>query len=488
MRVVFATAEVSPIAKTGGLGDVCGALPKALARMGHEVAVFMPYHRQAREWFGRNGVELDQAFPTTQIAWANWAAEATFLRSVLPGTDIPLICVANDDFFSRDWIYAPRSDGYDDGIERFTFFCRAVIRGCELLGIQPDVVHAHDWHTALLPLYLHSGLRGGSTAFRNARSVFTIHNLNYQGIGPAHTFAALGLHSRYWAPDGVEHYGDVNLMKGGIIYADQVTTVSPTYAREIRAPQHGAGLDGILRSLSFKLAGILNGIDVEEWDPETDPRLPSNFSAERLAGKALSKRALLREAKLKVKAKTPLLVFISRLVDQKGVDLLIPALERILRAGAQAIVLGSGESRYENALRHIASLHPDACRAVIGFDDALAHRLYGGADVLLMPSLYEPCGLNQMYALRYGTLPVVRLTGGLADTVTPFDGSNPAEANGFGFVMPSAADFYTAVWLAMLNFREPKVWKQLQANGMAADHSWERSAREYEAAYHRAHA
>jgi starch synthase len=488
MNILFAGAEVSPIAKTGGLGDVCGSLPKALAKLGHDVAVFMPLHRQAREWFDRNGVALEQKFPTTQIVWANWAAEATFLRTVLPGTEIPLICVANDAFFNRDSIYAPRYDGYDDGIERFAFFCRAVVRGCELYGIAPEIVHAHDWHTALLPLYLHSGLRTGSHAFRNARSVFTIHNLNYQGVAGREAFAAPGLHSRYWAPDAVEHFGDVNLMKGAIITADQVTTVSPTYAREIQTHEYGAGLDGILRSLSFKLTGILNGIDTDEWDPATDPLLPSNFSADRLAGKALTKRALLREAKLKYKGKTPLLVFISRLVDQKGVDLLLPVLDRALRAGAQAIVLGSGESRYENALRHIAAMFPDSCRVVIGFDNALAHRMYGAGDILLMPSLYEPCGLNQMYALRYGTVPVVRLTGGLADTVIPFDGSNAAEANGFGFHSVNPADFYIAAWIAMLNHREPRTWKQLQANGMSADHSWDRSAREYEAAYRRAHA
>jgi starch synthase len=488
VRVVFATAEVSPIAKTGGLGDVCGALPKALRKLGHDVVVFMPLHRQAREWFERNDAAVEPALPTTQIAWGNWAAEATYLRTTLPGSDVPLIAVANDHFFNRDGIYAPRNDGYDDGIERFSFFCRAVVRGCELLGIAPDIIHAHDWHTALLPVYLHSGLRGGSGEFANARSLFTIHNLNYQGIAAAHTFAATGLHSRYWAADGVEHWGDVNLMKGGIIFADQVTTVSPTYSREIQTSAHGAGLDGILRSLSFKLTGILNGIDADEWDPASDPLLPSSFDADRLNGKALTKRALLRDVKIRHKAKAPLLVFISRLVDQKGVDLVVPVLDRALRSGAQAIVLGSGDPRYENALRHIGSMHGDACRVVIGFDDALAHRMYGGGDILLMPSIYEPCGLNQMYALRYGTVPVVRLTGGLADTVTPFDGSNAGEANGFGFFSPNAADFYAATWIAMLNYRDAATWKQLQSNGMTADHSWERSALEYEAAYRWAHA
>jgi starch synthase len=485
MKILFATAEVSPIAKTGGLGDVCGSLPKALAALGHEVVVFMPFYRQARDWFARNETPPEQLLPTTSIAWANWAAEATYLRATLPGTEIPLVLVANEYFFNREQIYSPRLDGYDDGVERFTFFTRAVIRGCELLGFPPDIVHAHDWHTALFPAYLHSGLRG-SDVFRNARSVYTIHNLNYQGIAGSDRFAVLGLHSRYWAPDALEHFGDVNFMKGGIIFADQVTTVSPNYAREIQAHEHGAGLDGILRSLSWKLSGIVNGIDVEDWDPATDPHLASNYERERLNGKALSKRALLKELKLRFSAKTPLLVFISRLVDQKGIDLMIPMLARILHAGAQAVILGSGDSRYEHALSQIGQQHAERCRVVIGFDPDLAHRIYAGGDILLMPSLYEPCGLNQMYALRYGTIPVVRMTGGLADTVVPFNGTNLDEATGFGFLTPSAADFYLATWLAMLNFKDTDVWRKLRQNGMQADFSWDRSAREYEQVYRRA--
>jgi starch synthase len=275
-------------------------------------------------------------------------------------------------------------------------------------------------------------------------------------------------------------------MKGGIIFADQVTTVSPTYAREIQTHALGAGLDGILRSLSFKLCGILNGIDVDEWDPATDPQLGANYDAHHVAGKVLSKRRLLKEAGLKVKAKTPLFAAVSRLVDQKGFQLLIPILPKLLRAGAQAVILGSGQPEYEHAFARIAHEHPESCRVWIGFDNALAHRMYGGADMLLIPSLYEPCGLNQMYALRYGTVPVVRLTGGLADTVIPFDGTNAEAANGFGFASTQPSDLYAAAWIGMLNYREGKVWKDLRANGMSADFSWERSAREYESTYNRA--
>ncbi len=482
MRVVFATAEVSPIAKTGGLGDVCGSLPKALVKLGHEVAIFMPYYRQARQWFEKNGVTPYQLLPTQTIAWANWMAEATYLRATLPGTEIPLVLVANDFFYERDQIYARAANGWDDFLLRYTFFSRAVIRGCELLDVQPDILHAHDWHTSLLPAYLHSGLRGDSH-FAKTRSVYTIHNLMYQGAAGPDAFALTGLHSRYWAPDAVEHYGTVNPMKAGILFADQVTTVSPTYSREIRTGEFGAGLDGVLRHVSYKLTGILNGIDADEWNPMTDPLLAANYDAGMLGEKEKNKRALAKEAGFAFDAKTPLIGAVSRLVGQKGFQLLIPILDHLLAAGAQIALLGSGEPELENALQWIAARHPERCRVWIGFDNALAHRIYAGSDLLLMPSIYEPCGLNQMYALRYGTLPVVRLTGGLADTVIPFDGTNLGEANGFGFAAAHPVELYLATWVAMLNYKDGDVWKILQANAMAADFTWDRSAREYERIY-----
>lgn len=482
MKVVFATAEVSPIAKTGGLGDVCGSLPKALAKLGHDIVVFMPYYRQARHWFESHGADVHQVMPTVTIHWSNWSAEATYLRAVLPGTDIPLILVANDHFFERDHIYERDADGIDDFLMRYTFFSRAVIRGCELLDIRPDIMHCHDWHTALIPAYLESGLRD-EAHFRSTRSVYTIHNLNYQGVAAGDAFPLTGLHSRYWSPDAVEHWGQVNPMKAGILLADQVTTVSPTYASEIQTSEHGAGLDGVLRSVRAKFSGILNGIDVGEWNPATDPLVPVPFDADDLAGKAKNRRALLKEAGLKYSQKMPVIAAISRLVDQKGFHLLLPVLARLLHAGAQVLILGSGERWLEEAFEKIAAEHPGRCRVWIGFDNALAHRLYAGADMLLMPSIYEPCGLNQMYALRYGTVPIVRLTGGLADTVTPFDGTNLEVATGFGFAAPDSVDLYLAAWVALLNYREKNIWQTLVRNGMSHDFSWDRSAKEYERVY-----
>lgn len=485
MRVVFATAEVSPIAKTGGLGDVCGSLPKALAKLGHDVVVFMPYYRQARQWFEKHGISPHQLMPTVPIAWANWVAEATYLHASLPGTEIPLILVANDYFFERDQIYAPQNEYLDDYLLRYTFFSRAVIRGCELLDIRPDVLHCHDWHTAMLPVYLDSGLRG-SPQFAGTRSVFTIHNLSYQGVAGADAFPLLGFHHRYWAPDALEHYGTLNPMKAAILFADQVTTVSPNYANEIRSSVRGAGLDGVLRAIGPKLTGIVNGIDAEEWDPNADPLLSAHFHDSNFRGKATLKRRLAKEADLKYSAKTPIIAAISRLVDQKGFHLLLPVMEKLLDAGAQLLILGSGETWLEMALSQIAERNPGRCKVWIGFDNALAHRIYGGADMILMPSIYEPCGLNQMYALRYGTIPIVRLTGGLADTVIPFDGTNEDVATGFGFASTDPGDLYFATWLAMLNFKDARVWRTLQRNGMQTDFSWERSAQAYDEVYRKA--
>lgn len=485
MRIVFATAEVSPVAMTGGLGEVCGSLPKALAKLGHEVTVFMPYYRQARHWFEKNGATVHQVMPTVTLSWANWTAEATFLRATLPGTDIPLILVANDYFFEREQIYAHADDGVDDFLLRYTFFCRAVVRGCELLAISPEILHCHDWHTALLPVYLHAGL-GGHGVFARTRSVYTIHNLNYQGVAGREAFRLTGLHDRYWAPDAVEHYGDINPMKGGVFFADQVTTVSPNYAREIRTPAGGAGLDGVLRTVEWKLTGILNGIDVEQWDPLTDPHVAANFDAETLRERTKNKRALAKEAGLRFGAKTPILAVVSRLVEQKGFHLLTPVADTLIAAGAQLVVLGSGEPSVEHEFSRIEARHPGACRFWPGYDKPLAHRIYAGADILIMPSMYEPCGLNQMYALRYGAIPVVRLTGGLADSVLPYDGSNLERATGFGFLTPSPLELHLATWVAMLNFRDAAVWKPLQQNGMAEDFSWDLSAKQYEAVYRRA--
>jgi starch synthase len=485
MNVLFLSAEVSPFAKTGGLGDVCGALPKALAHEGMDVAVFMPWYRQAREWFQSRGVAPEVVNVSLTVEWAGWRHEVAVLRGQLPGSEVPVYFIANDYFYNRDEIYSNTWSGDDDHLERYVVFCRAVIRVMEILGGSVDVVHAHDWHTALLPVYLHSGLRG-SAPFANAASVYTIHNLNYQGRYPAGRFGYTGLHSRYWQPDALEYYGDVHLMKGGILFADQVTTVSPGYAREIQTTEFGAGLDGLLRDHWWKVTGILNGIDVSEWNPAADRHLPARYSAGDLDGKHHCKQALCHEAGFHFDPDRPLIGVVSRLVEQKGFDLLLPILHAMVSDGAQLVILGSGESWLEDALRYAQSLWPDQVRVWVRFDNGLAHRITAGSDILLMPSRYEPCGLNQMYALRYGTLPVVRLTGGLADTVFPLDGPDWWRANGFGFSSATSEAFLGAIRLALETFRRKDVWHELQQRAMQTDFSWEMAARHYIEVYRRA--
>jgi starch synthase len=486
MQIVFATSEVAPIAQTGGLGDVCGSLPKALRKLGHDVVVFMPFYRQARDYFAAAG-GLEAVIPAQPLSWANWTHEVSVYEARLPESDVRLFLVANAFFFDRDTIYSFDSAGRDDGVERYTFFCRAVIRACELLGLQPDVIHSHDWHTALFPLYLDSGLRNQPN-FRGTASVYTIHNLNYQGIGTPAQFAVTGLTGRYWSWQALEHWGQLNLMKGGILFADEVTTVSPTYAREIQTPPLGAGLDGILRARARFLTGILNGIDESEWSPATDRHLAAHFSEEHMSGKLAARRTLSREAGFKYTTRIPILGIVSRLVEQKGFDLLLPVLRHLLDAGARAVILGSGDHALEAGFEQIGRERPGECRVWTGFQVVLAHKIVAGADVMLMPSRYEPCGLNQMYALRYGTVPVVRLTGGLADTVVPYDGTNLDTANGFGFFDATPRDLYLAAWTALLTFKDHQTWKTLQKNGMPTDFSWHASARRYDEIYRRAQA
>lgn len=478
MNIVMASAEVSPYARTGGLGDVLGALPRALGSRGHRVTVFTPFYRQTRQYFDRTGEALEPLGELI-LTWAGWVARVELLKAKLPDSEVDMIFVASDTLFDREELYSTRADGFDDHLERFTVFCRAVLAAAERLAIEVDVLHAHDWHAALLPIYADADRLPVAT-------VYTIHNLNYQGrYGPAR-FIVLGLDRSYFLPEGLEYFGDVNLMKGGIVYADQVTTVSPTYAKEIQTPQFGAGLDGVLRTAAPKLNGILNGIDVEEWNPETDSAIAATYGAESLDGKTRCKRELRKEAGLLAARRGPLSGAISRLVEQKGIDLLIPVIPRLISQGAQVVILGSGEPELEEGLRSIEALLPGDVRAFISFDPALAHRIIAGSDVLAMPSRYEPCGLNQMYALRYGTVPVVRLTGGLADTVIPYDGTNADIATGFGFQSADAYSLHRELWLASLMFKDRVLWRKLQRNGMARDFSWDASARQYEKVYERA--
>src|SRR5687768_516691 len=360
MKIVMASAEVSPFAKTGGLGDVLGSLPKALAARGHEVTVITPFYRQTRDYFDVRG-EVPENLGEITLTWAGWVARVTLLRSMLPDSQVPVIFIANQDLFERENVYSPRGDGYDDNLERFTVFCRAVMAISDRL--QPDVLHAHDWHAALLPVYALTDLPGAAT-------VYTIHNLNYQGRYGGDRLLVLGLDRAFWSSDALEYYGDINLMKGAIIFADQVTTVSPTYAREIQTPEFGAGLDGILSQAAFKLTGILNGIDTAEWDPRTDPCITANYSQNDFSGKSQCKRDLRKSAGLRPSRSGLLVGAVSRLVEQKGFDLFIPIIPRLLAMDMQVVLLGTGQPEYEEALRNMERQHETDLRAYITFDAA----------------------------------------------------------------------------------------------------------------------
>jgi starch synthase len=480
MRIVFATAEVSPFAKTGGLGDVCGSLPKALAHAGHDVALFCPFYRAVRRWYGNNGLQPDLV-TSGILKWGDWEQPWALYKGTLPGNGVPIYFIANDEFFDRPGIYDAGPAG-DDHLERYTFFSRAVVAACEFLAVPIDILHAHDWHTAILPVYLETGLRE-SPVFAGAASVFTIHNLNYVGRYSADRFPVLGVSPALFHHASLEYFGDLHLMKGGVVFANRITTVSPTYAREIQTAEFGAGIDSIIRDQQHKLTGILNGIDLEYWDPGTDPLLPKNYSAGNLAGKRACKRALQKEAGLAIKPKQPLIGMVSRLVGQKGVELVTAEVSQIVGCDSQLVILGTGEEHYEQLLASIEADYPGSYKFWRLFDERLAHLIFAGSDIFLVPSLYEPCGLNQMYALKYGSVPVVRRTGGLADTVIAFDGCNLDGANGFDFVEPRPQDLYYTTRIASLTYRQQTHWPALMRNGMLADFSWETSAGAYEDVY-----
>ncbi len=468
MRVLFVSAELAPYAKVGGLGDVAAALPRALADLGVEIAVAIPKYRAvtalARDLtpVGSFPVPMGEEIRTCQV-----------FQSFLPRSEVPVYFLGHDPLFDRPGIYGDGHHDYPDSLERFAFLSRAAVELGPALGWLPDVIHANDWHTALIPVYL----RSGQVDFP-ARSVLTIHNLAHQGWFPARDAPLAGLDE-----EGREQarIGDqMNLLKGGIRTADRITTVSPSYAAEIL--DRGEGLEEHLRARADALVGILNGVDYSVWNPACDPHLWAPYSVEDLAGKAENKRHL--RAALGLPAdESPLVGIVSRLVNQKGFDLVIEGFERMMALGIQLVVLGTGDPRYESFLRQAQLRYPSRVRARLGFSEPWAHRIEAGADIFLMPSRFEPCGLNQLYSLRYGTVPVVRATGGLKDTIHDYDPEHDT-GNGFTFDAYTAEAMLGALTRAVrLWHHDRAAWRRLMQRGMREDHSWERSAREYLAVY-----
>jgi starch synthase len=471
MELLFLASEVAPLSKTGGLGDVLGALPAALAEAGDAVAVVSPRYGFI-DAAARGFAPRHQAIRVRGEATTVWSRTSGRLTHYL---------VEHERYFgSRRSLYAEHGHEYGDNAERFAYLCRAGLMVPGAFGHRPAVLHLNDWQTALAAWLLRTE-HATDPALARTRSVFTIHNLAYQGSYSKELMPALGLPWELFRPEGVEFHDRINLMKAGLLYADLVTTVSPTYAREITTPDGGEGLDGVLQSRAGALHGILNGIDAREWDPAHDPHLPAHFDAQRLAGKAACKRALQEELGLPQRADLPLLALVGRLVDQKGIDLLLAALPDLLRRDLQLAVLGSGRPDWEAALRQAAHHHGDRLAVRIGFDEGLAHRIEAGADLFLMPSRFEPCGLNQLYSLRYGTVPVVRKVGGLADTVADFDGWRGG--TGFTFIDYDHRALLTTVRRALELYRDRRAWHAMMRRGMALDHSWARSAEQYRALY-----
>ncbi len=475
-RILMVASEAVPYAKTGGLADVVSALPKALGALGHDVTVVMPRYRG----IAVSG-EPDAGFDV-EMGGHHYRADV-FIQQPSPGVRVALI--DHPAFFDRDALYGLGSHDYADNPRRFAFLALAALEFARLEGRPVDVVHAHDWQGGLAPVYLKTRY-ADDPVLGGAAAIFTIHNIAYQGNCSSEWLPQLGLGWDLFTVDGLEYWLHASFLKAGIMFADLVTTVSPRYARELMTPEFAFGFEGVVRHRAADLVGILNGIDVEVWDPATDKHLPRPYSADDLSGKADAKRVLLDTYGLGSGGDRPIIAMISRMVDQKGLDLIASVAEQLPHLGAAFVILGTGEPWYEEMWRSLSRRYPDRVGVRIGFDEPLSHVIEAGADIFMMPSRFEPCGLNQMYSLRYGTLPVVRSTGGLDDTVRNYE---PASGTGNGFKFNDASGealIGTLRWALHVFHNEPERWRQLQRAGMGLDFSWDASARAYLDAYERA--
>ncbi|WP_097461424.1 glycogen synthase GlgA [Mangrovitalea sediminis] len=475
-KVLFVTSEAAPLMKTGGLGDVSASLPRALQSLGCKMRLLMPAYPETLERAKAGGI--------TPVAETTVRGQVVrILQTRLPGTRLAVWLVECPALFGRagNPYHDDQGNDWPDNAERFDLLCRVA---CEValdrigLNWQPDVVHCNDWQTGLVPVLLADEPKRPAT-------LFTVHNLAYHGRFPYETLIKLGLPERLWDYRALEFHGYLSLLKGGLVFADRLTTVSPHYAEEIQGPDQGQGLDGLLRLRRNDLDGILNGIDDQLWDPAHDHHLPATYNLRTLPRKAVNKAQLQQEMGLEESAERPLIGFIGRLVEQKGIDLMLESLDAIMGMGAQFVMLGSGQPEYEKALKAAAGRYPGRMALRLGYDETLAHRIEAGADMFLMPSRFEPCGLNQLYSLRYGTVPIVHDVGGLHDTVVNTDpiSLESGAATGFIFSPATPAALTEAVSRALDLYRAPADWQRLQAIGMTRDFSWQRSGRAYMALY-----
>jgi starch synthase len=483
MKILFIASEIDPFAKTGGLADVAAALPKALERAGHDVRLVMPLYRQVpRDRFGLRPTETALTIPTGSAP-----REVRVWESRLPKSPVRTWFVECAPLFDRDGLYQVQGKDHPDNLERFSVFSQAALRMLPAMDWHPDVIHAHDWQAALALAQLSAGPIGQEPFFSSIGTVFTVHNLAYQGLFPRDQWPLTQLPDRAFAIDGLEYYGQINCLKGGLVSAGLITTVSPTYMREIQTAEFGCGLDGVLRSRGADVAGVLNGIDPDEWNPERDPHLPARYAADELAGKSACKLALQQRQRLPQRHDL-LIGMIQRLAEQKGIDIFVQAAESLVALPVQIVILGTGDPVYHEQLEQLAKRFPDRLAVNLTFDNALAHQIEAGADAFLMPSRFEPCGLNQMYSMRFGTVPIVRRVGGLADTVVDVSPATLAShtATGFVFGAHTSKALAEAVSRAAAAFRDQPLWRGLMQTGMRQDFSWTRSAGTYVQLYERA--
>lgn len=479
MKIVQAAGELYPFMKTGGLADVVSALATALADKGHQVFAFLPGYRAALEHPAAAGA---QRCLQLKIEMGDQCLSGE-IRSFPLRRNLAIFFVCREEFFDRSNAYGDSEGDYHDNAERFIFFSKAVADAVRRLDLRPDIVHGHDWHAALLPVLFHDTQRRYGSAVR-LKTVFTIHNIAFQGLFPAATFAQTNLPSELNAIEGLEYWGRVNLLKGGILFADHVTTVSPRYAKEIQTPEFGFGLDGVIRSRAGNTVGLLNGVDTAVWNPSSDQSLPARYSAEDLSGKRSCRSALLQNFGFSTDFLGPIFGIVCRFSAQKGIDLLLSNSAFFSEMNCRLVILGKGDKRYEDALRSLAALIPDKVGLRTQFDEATSHLIEAGSDFFLMPSLFEPCGLNQMYSQIYGTLPVASRVGGLADTVTDAD-EDPAMGTGL-MCPPTSAGLRRALENALRLFADQPRYARAQQRGMAREFGWERAAVAYEQLYREA--
>jgi len=477
MHIAFAASECVPYSKTGGLADVVGALPPALAALGHQVTVYTPLYRQTK---------LAQAKTVLRSVTVPFDDRYRFCSIVDGGTHsgVQFYFVDYPPYFDREALYGTSAGDYRDNAERFALFSRAVLEASKFLG-RPDIFHCHDWQTALIPVLLRT-VYLEDPAFQDVASVFTIHNMGYQGLFPPEILPLLMLPWDLFTITKLEFYGNVNLLKGALNFADYVTTVSRKYSQEIQTAEYGFGLEGVLRARSSTVTGILNGVDYREWSPESDKYIAARYSGQDLSGKRQCKADLLREFGVSSEdARPPVIGIVSRFAAQKGFDLIAQVMDRLAREEMIVVALGSGDREYQDMFQRLSKQFPQKIAVKIAYDNALAHKIEAGSDMFLMPSKYEPCGLNQIYSLRYGTVPIVRATGGLDDTIENWD-PRTQKGTGFKFTGYTGEALLATVRTALQAFQDRSGWEKLMRNGIAKDFSWNASAKEYVRVYERA--